>query len=307
MTTATLGPVSKDCRNRLVSHYGNAVRSWLDTVPSVLAMTARRWHLTILGYHDAGHASVLAVATTGNGGHVMLKAWFDPGRYIRETSALNLWRGGPVPRLLHAADDLYVAALDLVADRPGGCPPPQGEEGLVAVGLRKLHTLGEAGAQSGAPPLGEYLADHVLRRIHQRDRKYRRALPKDCLAIGRNAVASLAPSVRRPVLLHTDLYRENIPFDQDGRPVFLDPLPMVGDPAFDWAFWTVYYDLVRDPRPRLRLACAYTNIPDSELLPWCLTLCFDGLLYYHETEDPREGRMAEVMTTLASASTGAQS
>lgn len=301
MTTAVLGPVSDGCHGRLVGHYGAEVRPWLDSVPDLLAQAARRWSLRISGYHDAGHASALAVAVTSGGVSVMLKAWFDPSRYRSETSALNVWRDGPVARLLHTADDLCIAALALVADRPGGCPPPTGDEERVAGALRHLHSLGESGADAGAPSLGPYLAGEVLPRIRQRDRQFGSALPEACRTVGRKAVATLVPSGRREVLLHADLYRENIAFTEAGRPVFLDPLPMVGDPAFDWAFWTVYYDLARDPVCRLRLASAHAGIAVPELLRWCLTLCFDGLLYYYETADPRAGCMAEVTTSLAGA------
>lgn len=301
MTTATLGPVSEGCRRRLVDHYGAQACPWLDSVPDLLAQAACRWNVCISGYHDAGHASVLAVATASGGVCVMLKAWFDPGRYRSETSALNVWRGGPVARLLHTADDLRIAALALVADRPGGYPPPTGDEERVAEALRQLHSLGERDADVGVSSLGEYLAGEVLPRIRQRDRQFGSTLPDGCRTAGRQAAATLVPSSRRDVLLHADLYRENIAFTQTGRPVFLDPLPRIGDPAFDWAFWTVYYDLARDPVYRLRLGSAHAGIAVPELLPWCLTLGYDGLLYYYETADPRAGRMAEVITSLTDA------
>jgi len=102
-------------------------------------------------------------------------------------------------------------------------------------------------------------------------------------------------------LLHGDLYQENVPFSQPGDPVFIDPLPMIGSPAFDWAFWTVYYDLARDPLPRLRLAAATSSVPVEVMLAWCLTLCLDGLLYYREVDDPRERRMRQVMEALGAA------
>ena len=301
MTTAVLGPVSEGCRRRLVDHYGADACPWLDRVPDLLAQAARRWGMYISGYHDAGHASALAVATTSDGVVVMLKAWLDPCRYRSETSALNVWSRGPVARLLHTADDLRVAALALVADRPGGHPPPPGDEDRVAGALQHLHSLGESDAVASVPLLGEYLASEVLPRVRQRDRQLGNALPDACRTVGRQAVATLIPSSRRDVLLHADLYQENIAFTQSGRPVFLDPLPMVGDPAFDWAFWTVYYDLARDPVCRLRLGSAHSGIAVPELLPWCLTLCFDGLLYYYETADPRAARMTEVIASLTDA------
>lgn len=307
MTSAVLGPVSEGCRGRLVRHYGNTADTWLDSVPDLLASAADRWQLRISGYHDAGHASALAAAATVAGTPIVLKTWFDPARYRAETSALAAWRDGPAARLLHLADDLCVAALSMVADRPGGDVPPPGDEERVAGALQHLHSLGVGEAKADVPPLGQYLLAEVVPRIRRRDQRFSRVLPEACVLAGRQAVAKLTPGGRREVLLHADLYRENIAFDEAGRPVFLDPLPMIGDPAFDWAFWTVYYDLARDPRCRLRLAAAYSAIPVSELLPWCLTLCFDGLLYYHETADPRMGRMAEVMVSLAAADAGAMS
>ncbi|SDH42501.1 streptomycin 6-kinase [Sinosporangium album] len=101
------------------------------------------------------------------------------------------------------------------------------------------------------------------------------------------------------MLLHADLYRENILFDNARGVVFIDPLPMVGDPVFDWAFWTVYYDLERDPVDRLKLANQASGISSGELVPWCLTLCLDGLLYYRQVGDSRLGRMRDVMAAMA--------
>ena len=298
MTTVALGPVSEGCRRRLADHYGAEVCPWLDRVPDLLTQAAHRWNMHLIGYHDAGHASALAVATTSDGASVMLKAWFDSIRYRSETKALRVWCDRPVARLIHTADDLRIAALDMVAEQPGGCPLPIGDEDRVARALEHLHALGGR-SHVGFPPLGEYLAGEVLPRIRQRDRQVGATLSDACRSAGWQATATLAASGRRDVLLHADLYRENIAFTPAGLPVFLDPLPMVGDPAFDWAFWTVYYDLARDPVGRLRLSSARAGIAVSDLLPWCLMLCFDGLLYYRETADPRVGRMAEVIASLA--------
>lgn len=74
---------------------------------------------------------------------------------------------------------------------------------------------------------------------------------------------------------------------------------MFGDPAFDLGLYTVYYDLDRDPVARLHAAAKASGIAVRTLLPWCLRLCLDGLLYYQETGDKREARMADVMTMLA--------
>jgi streptomycin 6-kinase len=108
----------------------------------------------------------------------------------------------------------------------------------------------------------------------------------------------------RTALLHGDLYRENVVFTVAGTPVFIDPLPMVGDPVFDWAFFVVYHDLTTDPIARLDAVTSISGISAELVVPWCLTLCLDGLLYYREERDPRELRMTEVIGSLIALKVG---
>jgi streptomycin 6-kinase len=289
--TAALDAVPPACRRRLVEHYGSAVECWLATVPVLLGEAAARWRLRLVGYHDAGCASAIALARSIDQRTVLLKAWYDRGRYAYEVAALRAWPPGRVPRVLHAADDLTVAALELVGGRPGGSVRPSGEYEAVALGIADLHQT-----SGGAfPRLDDHIANVVLPRIDRRLRTFGGDVSERYL----EAVAHLEPDPSRTALLHADLYRENVPFDRDGRPVFVDPLPMLGDPVYDWAFWVVYYDLLRDPVSRLRLASAIGEIPLVDLVPWCLTLCVDGLLYYREVGDPRAPRMLDVMAALA--------
>jgi hypothetical protein len=46
------------------------------------------------------------------------------------------------------------------------------------------------------------------------------------------------------------------------------------------------------------ISAASAGIPVQMLLPWCLTQCLDGLLYYIEVGDPRVPRMTSVMRRL---------
>ncbi len=293
MLATTLGGVPPASRRRLVDHYGPAVESWLDAVPSLMSEAASRWSLTLVRYHDAGYASSIALARTKAGESVLVKAWYDRSRYLHEIAALRAWRGRRVPEVVHAADDLSVAALELVGGRPGGALRPPGELEAVALALADLHA---SPRPSGTfPRLDEYLDTVVQPRVDRRVNALGGDIPAWCL----EGVRRLAAGPRPDVLLHADLYRENVPFEVDERPVFVDPLPMAGDPIFDWAFWVVYYDLLRDPVPRLRLASAVAEIPEAELVSWCLCLCVDGLLYYRETGDLRAPRMADVLAVLS--------
>lgn len=289
-------PVTSGARQRLTGHYGPAANQWLDSVPSAIADAAARWSLTVTGYHDGGCASVIALASDGDHLSRVIKAWYDPERYRREVAALRLWRPPLAPAVTNAADHLAIAALHLVAGRPGGAAAPADECAAVAHSLHRLHS--RTRPPERFPSLEGYIDNEVRPRIHRRASASGAKIPEACLIRGIAAVNRLPmkPDERR--LLHADLYRENILFDNDGRPVFIDPLPMTGDPVFDWAFWTVYYDLARDPRHRLLTAARVGGISPVRLLPWCLMLCLDGLLYYVETADLRVMRMIEIMTVL---------
>jgi len=297
--------VTPDCRQRLIAHYGPAVAEWLDHAPKKIEAAARAWELRLAGYHDAGHASVLAVGRAVDGEQVMVKVWYDHDRYWNEIAAMQHWE--PVNgRVVRAQDDEHATAcLALVGSVPGGGPQPADADRLVAEALARLHAFPVPLARF--PTLDSYMRSTVEPRIRRRLRRCGLKLPG--LGLGWGSWAEPPPSREGLVLLHADLYRENVPFATAGRPVFLDPLPMLGDPAFDWAFFTVYFDLASDPLARLRLASLVSGIGIGSLVPWCLRLCLDGLLYYREVGDDREHRMKEVMSALAAelhAATGPQ-
>lgn len=295
--TDMLGPVTIGTRDRLTQHYGHAVSSWLAAVPGRITAAAAAWNLTISGYHDAGCASVIVLASDAAGTPQLIKAWYDKQRYLREVRALRTWGPWHSPAVTHTRDHLAVASMTMVAGLPGGSPAPADHYNAVAHGLLQLHDA-RAAPPSTFPSLAGYIERQLLPRIHRRAEAFGGRVPRSALALGMSSLGKLSPLPARRVLLHGDLYRENVLFDANGRPVFIDPLPMTGDPAFDWAFWTVYYDLGRGTSERLVAAQRVSGIRAERLLPWCLTLCLDGLLYYAETNDPRLLCMIGAITTL---------
>ncbi|WP_430379124.1 aminoglycoside phosphotransferase family protein [Streptomyces sp. B1-3] len=300
MVMRTLGEVPAGCQQRLLAHYGPEAQAWLDTAPDVLEQAAERWKLSLGDYHDAGHASVIATATAFDGRPLLLKVWADPTRYRHEVSALRLWASGPTADVIEAADDLAVAALELVGGRPGGAERPEREVQMVAAALQGLHTLGQRRRRPNSFPL---LTDHLGTEMLPRIRRRMETLDLDAWHLlvdtALPALAGLQEDPGRTTVLHADLYRENVPFDWLGHPRLLDPLPMLGDAAFDWAFWTVYYNLGHGTDGRLAAAARISRIPIPVLAPWCRALALDGLLYYLEAGDPRAPQMAEVLAGLS--------
>ncbi|MFJ5105444.1 aminoglycoside phosphotransferase family protein [Streptomyces sp. NPDC088554] len=305
MTTRTLGKVPTGCQERLIAHYGAKAQEWLDAVPEVLGQMAERWRLTLAGYHDAGHASVIATATDLDGRPLILKAWADPTRYQHEVRALRLWAGGLTVDVMETADDQAVALLEMVGGRPGGSDWRQRETQMVAGALHGLHLRGRTKPPEGSLPLlGDYLRFEVLPRIEKRALSLDLGPWQQLVDDELRAITMLQEDPRRSTVLHGDLYRENVPFDSQGHPRLIDPVPMVGDAAFDWAFWTVYYDLGRETSQRLATAARISRIPIPVIAPWCRLLSLDGLLYYVDTGDPRAPQMFEVFSFLSARGAG---
>ncbi|SEO94644.1 fructosamine kinase family protein [Actinacidiphila rubida] len=294
-TPPLLPPPSLTCRGRLIAHYGGAAEAWLDRVPQLLTDAGRRWNLRLTGYHDAGHASVLATALDRQDRPVLVKTWFDPDRYVHETAALRLWHPGPDRVVLDTADELSAALLRMIAGRPGGHEPPSGETALVAEALQQAHGVGRDVVPGTFPSLADHLANELLPRIRERALT---SLHGSRIVQIKPYLDGLAETLFRRTVLHSDLYRENVAFTRQGRPVLLDPLPMQGDALFDWAFWTIYYRLGHATEERLREAARRSGLPQARILPWCLLIGLDGLLYYEDTGDPRQERMADVLTAL---------
>jgi streptomycin 6-kinase len=289
-------PVPLGARRRLEAHYGPGARDWIDALPERLAAVSAGWGLRLLGYHDAGHASVIATAASGDGRLVAVKAWPEPQRYAHEIAALRLWYRHDDAVVRAQDDELAMAALVMVGDRPGGALRPMDESRIVADALHDLHQLGRrAGSLPELPTLRDHLADVVVPRIRDR------AATTRLSALAQRALpwaACWREDPARTTVLHTDLYRENVPFAVTGGPVFIDPLPMLGDACFDWAFWTVYYRVGQATGERFRNAVRAAGLSKELLLPWCVRAALDGLLYYEATGDLRLPTMANTLSIL---------
>ncbi len=164
-------PVS--CRHRLTTHYGPAANRWLDRIPSLLGAAAVKWGLTLQGYHDAGHASALALAIDASGVLTLLKAWFDPERHHREVAALQLWHSGPASVVIASDPANSVAALRLVGSQPGGTTAPALELSKVADAIGTTHAVGHPVLDGPFPSLNTYMTEELLPWILHRHRRTR--------------------------------------------------------------------------------------------------------------------------------------
>ncbi|MGW7485695.1 aminoglycoside phosphotransferase family protein [Streptomyces sp. NPDC054786] len=298
MTARSLGSVLPGARDRLLAHYGLAADKWLDTAPQLLNEAAERWKLTLRGYYDAGHSSVVAVARDLHDTPVLLKAWYESVRYRDEVTALRLWGSGPAVDIMETADDLSVASMELVGGRPGGAARPEREVQMVAAVIQGLHAVGAKQGRPALPRLGDHLQHTVLPRVTRRavtlDLGRRQWLVREVMP----ELHALRESPARTTVLHADLYQQNVLFDARRNARLIDPHPMVGDAAYDWAFWSVYYDLGQATFQRMAIASRISRIPVPEISAWCRAVALDGLLYYTEIGDQAQELAADVLAAL---------
>lgn len=283
--------------DRLVEHYGPPVRTWLRDVEHTMKSTAARCEIAIDGFHDAGWASVVALGHYPNGDPVIVKALPDPERYYQERAALAHWAGDGVCRLLGFDEHTQILLIELIGGVVGGASRPCDDTERVADALPRLHRV-EVDSSDDIPTLRDYYRRTVLPRIEQRANRLGAVVGANTVRRVLSLGTELCAMPHHPVMLHTDLYADNVLFNTNQNPVFIDPHPKIGSPAFDWAVWCVYYR--QDGKFPARMALSRSRVPDlaGEIAAWSATLAVDGALYFSENNEPKS--VAAMRRVLAS-------
>lgn len=282
---------------RLTDHYGEAVHDWLAHAEDTLTATASTHGIALAGFYDAGWTSVVAAGQYLSGEEVALKAFPQMERYELERAALAHWSGRGACQLYLSDDASRMLVTELVGGRPGGAGVPCDHQQRVAGALPLLH---EQPAPDGTPIplLSDYYRETVLPRVARRSRHGACAVEPEMACRARSLIDELTRDVSSAqVVLHSDLYGENVVFTERGRPIAIDPHPKIGSPAFDWAFWCVYYRFDGQFTERFELCRSIVPHLADEVLAWSLTVAVDGALYYAETRDSNEGVLAEILSS----------
>lgn len=237
------GRVPHGAAARLTDHYGAGVERWLSGVHEVVLAAAGLWGVEVLGYHDAGWTSVAAAGLDRTGLPVVIKALPETERFLREQAALRHWAGQGVCRLVDANPACQVLLVEAVGGMIGGMRRPEDHAERVAETISPLHARPVA---SGAPvpSLTDYYTDTVIPRVRHRSGMFADQVGRERIDRALRWAQELAGDGRCRVMLHSDLYAENVLFDEQERAVFIDPHAKIGSSAFDWAFWCVYYILI---------------------------------------------------------------
>ena len=232
---------------------------------------AARWGLEVDAILPGGRLSACVAGRDAGGRAVVLKVPTSARAGRREIAALRAWAGCPVPRVYRSDARTGVFAMERIL--PGSALRRDAADAVAPI-LRSLHAAGGDAAGSGRfPPLGEGLRDR-LRRAAQRC-----ALPGNEVgrALHARAAARLEEATGRPsqatVLLHGDLQPKNLLEAAAGAVVAIDPLPCVGDPAFDAATWSALSPAPEPIEARVGAISRALQCDPAPIARWAALLC----------------------------------
>jgi streptomycin 6-kinase len=211
--------------------HGEKGVAWIDRLPGILGECARRWRLTIeppfpnLTYH------YVAPARLDDGTPVVLKACSPTGEFVQETTALRIFDGRGMTRLL--AMDVEVEVMLLERLEPG-------------VTLRTV-TDDEAAMRSAAAVMRQIWRpaphDHPFPTVADWHKGFARLrqhyaggtgpFPPALVAEAETRYAELMVSAAPSVVLHGDLHQDNILAAQRMPWLGIDPKGVIGEPAYE--------------------------------------------------------------------------
>lgn len=225
---------------------------WLETLPDLVDRCATRWRLQIGQRLQGGFLASVFACVDAEGNQLVLKLSPPEVSTALEAAALGVWAGRGAVSL--RAWDLPLGALLLDRLIPGTPLPPASDRRaieLVAPVLRDLHGV-EMPAQHPFPTLPEAF-DSYLEWV--RARAEPGAAGVGLLGQCRVAALRLCSTAPQTVLLHGDFLDKNLLFDSRGL-VAIDPIPRVGDPCADIAFFAAGHPPARHIRSTARALAA---------------------------------------------------
>ncbi len=206
---------------------------WLAALPATWEQYARQWELQPKEILVGGQMSCCLLCKDMAGKPTVLKIPVDAVSGAAEMAALAAWsdRGG-VPRVTHSDPAAGIFAMEYI---PAG--PDRRSEVDAFVDLLQRLSVAEA-SQFAFPPLAESVrmrGEWAAERFGTVEYQSERTLLDPALQLAED----LLGSGKESRLVHGDLQLKNILSSTSGALFAIDPLPGLGDPHFDAAFWAV--------------------------------------------------------------------
>jgi len=217
-----------------ILQFGAEGAHWLAHLPRRIVELEQQWGLRVGPAFDHGGAvSWVAPVECGDGSEAVLKIGLPQDEARFEAQALRCLDGRGAVRLLQASDDGFSLLLERC--RPGTDLWSLSDEEGNAMACQMLTRLWrEPDPRAPFMSLSDYVAswwDDLSRLTATAD--YEGDVVAEAVARGRE----LAASQPRSVLLHGDFHPGNVLAAQREPWLFIDPKPLVGEPAYDLAQW----------------------------------------------------------------------
>jgi streptomycin 6-kinase len=238
-------PIPDEFAHTVVALRGPQAQVWLERLPAVLDMCARRWSLTLDRPFAGLTYNYVAPATRADGARVVLKVGFPDDRGLRtEAEALARFDGRGMVRLL-AADLEELGALLLERLEPGTpLEALEDDEQATAIAASVMRQLWRTlPADHPFPTVVDWARG--LARHRQRFDGGTGPIPAPLFERAESLYRELLASQAEPALLHGDLHHWNILASARDPWLAVDPKGVVGEPAYEVGA------LLRNPMPRL--------------------------------------------------------
>ena len=242
--------VSDDLRQSAIDVHGAEGKSWLDSLPDVVAECARRWSLQLGPAFPNLSYNYAAPALRADGAAVVLKACYPDREFQSEAEALVAFAGQGVAQLLALDSDLGVLLLERLL--PGTPLTVVGDDWqAMTIAARLMRQIWRPAPEGYVFPS---VADWVAGMAERAPRFVQPVgpFPGEWLDRALATFAELNASPIEPVLLHGDLHQGNILSAERAPWLAIDPKGIVGEPACETE------PLLRNALPR-RLDTAATR------------------------------------------------
>lgn len=260
--------VSLDVPEALRQQYARtrAGRTWLASLPAVIADALKRWDLAVeLPAAELWHGQgALVVPVESPHGPAVLKAAYPHAEALTEPAALGLWSGHGAVRLYASHADSGTLLLERLDHRRSLSGTDMATALEVWGGLVRKLSLPAADSPgwAGVPSLAErteQLSDELPADWDELGRPFERRLLEAALEVCQTRGA-VGRRTSNDVLIHTDLHFGNILYRDQGAAgehgfVAIDPQAMVGEPEFAAApmLWNRFEELdAGHPKAALR-------------------------------------------------------
>jgi streptomycin 6-kinase len=254
-------------------HFAGRGRAWLETLLPLIERYASELDLKVEGFLAGGLTSCCVTARNRELRPVVLKINGPWTSTAQEAAALAYWSPRWAPELLMADEASGVLLLERV--RPGkqfSLMPDDDDVAGVARLIRGLHAAApDREAATVFPSLGDVVGDRIAnagKEAEARSSAEGDGLRPRLERAQEIAIALLGSGRGRPALLHGDLEGRNILTCARRGLVAIDPVPCLGDPAYDAAYWAVEGRADEGARWRAERIAVHLGLDPRRVLRW---------------------------------------